>query len=382
MYVVMNEELFRELLLISVGKRDLFSKVPSSDDWQTLFAASKKQALLGICLGGIQTVVKRHPEQLSNLPVNLKMQWIGIAAMVQDHNCLMNRRCVELQRAMISDGFKTCILKGQGVASFYGSLALHRQSGDIDIYVDADRATILRYLADKGIPNDGWDYVHAHPRFFKDVEVELHYRLSVFRNLFLNGRFQRFIEENKEELFSNKVKLADVGDVNVPTSWMNLFYLLHHIYRHMFSEGIGLRQLMDYYFALNSISLPSDDYEKLLEAVRRFGMEHFAHGLMWVLSDVFSLEEKLMPWIPDEKEGRFILEDIMQSGNFGKLDDRYGKPTSNKICKFITTLRRSFSLLTHYHSEALWTPVYYVWHFCWKKSMLIRGFHNFFKPTL
>ena len=374
--------LFRELLLISIGKRDSFSKVPSSGDWQALFAMSRKQALLGICFGGIQTLVKSHPEQLSNLPVNLKMQWIGIAAMVQDHNCLMNRRCVELQRAMISDGFKTCILKGQGVASFYGSLALHRQSGDIDIYVDAERATILRYLADKGIPNDGWDYVHAHPRFFKDVEVELHYRLSVFRNLFLNGRFQRFIEENKEELFSNKVKLADVGDVNVPTSWMNLFYLLHHIYRHMFSEGIGLRQLMDYYFALNSISLPSDDYEKLLEAVRRFGMEHFAHGLMWVLSDVFSLEEKLMPWIPDEKEGRFILEDIMQSGNFGKLDDRYGKPTSNKICKFITTLRRSFSLLTHYHSEALWTPVYYVWHFCWKKSMLIRGFHNFFKPTL
>ncbi len=374
--------LFRELLLISIGKRDSFSKVPSSGDWQALFAMSRKQALLGICFGGIQTVFKNHSEQLVNFPPDLKIQWIGFIAMTQDRNRLMNRHCVELQRAMTTDGFRICILKGQGVASFYGSLALLRQSGDIDIYVDADRATILKNLADKGIPNDDWDYVHAHLRFFKDVEVELHYRANIFRNLFRNRRFQRFIDANKEEFFCNEVALGDCGKIIVPSGWMNLFYLLHHTYRHLFSEGIGFRQVMDYYFALKSISLSQDDNQKLLTAVRNFGMERFACGLMWLLFAVFYMEESLMLWTPDEKEGRFILEDIMQSGNFGKLDGRYGKPTGNKICKFITTLRRSFSLLTHYPSEALWTPVYYVWHFCWKKLMLIRGFHNFFKPTL
>lgn len=68
---------------------------------------------------------------------------------------------------------------------------------------------------------------------------------------------------------------------------MNLFYLLHHIYRHLFSEGIGLRQVMDYYFALRAISLTTDDRRKLLAAVKDFGMERFACGLMWVLADVF-----------------------------------------------------------------------------------------------
>lgn len=73
----------------------------------------------------------------------------------------MDRRCLKLQQTLTSDGFRSCILKGQGVASFYGPLASLRQSGDIDIFVDADRVTSLRCLADKGIPNTGWDYVHA-----------------------------------------------------------------------------------------------------------------------------------------------------------------------------------------------------------------------------
>lgn len=363
----MNEELFRELLLISIGKRGSFSLVPTTEDWHGLFFLAKKQALLGVCFEGIQMVMDSHSEQLVNLPPNLRLQWIGIAAMTQERNRLMNRRCVELQHAMASDGFRTCILKGQGVASFYDSLALLRQSGDIDIYVDADRATVLKYLKDKGIPNDGWDYVHAHPRFFGDVEVELHYRLNVFRNLFLNRKFQKFTEESKAEFFYNTILLADAGEITIPSDWMNLFYLLNHVYRHLFSEGIGLRQVMDYYFTLKSISLSPDDNKKLLMVVRNFGMERFACGLMWVLSDAFCMEENFMPWVPEEKEGRFILEDIMQGGNFGKLDSRYGKPNDSKIRKFFATLRRSLHLLTHYPSESLWNPVYYIWHFSWKR---------------
>ena len=135
----------------------------------------------------------------------------------------------------------------------------------------------------------------------------------------------------------------------------------------MFSEGIGLRQVMDYNFVLKSISLTKDDNVRLLSAVKVFEMERFASGLMWVLGEVFCLEREFMPWAPDEREGRYILEDIMQSGNFGRIDNRYGKYTDSKVRKLITTLRRSAHLCAHYPNEALWTPLYYVWHFCWKK---------------
>lgn len=83
----------------------------------------------------------KHPEQTTNLPVQLRMQWLGVAVSIQKKNELLNKRCTELQNLLINEGFKTSILKGQGVATLYSAvnnadLCSLRQSGDIDIYVE------------------------------------------------------------------------------------------------------------------------------------------------------------------------------------------------------------------------------------------------------
>ena len=50
---------------------------------------------------------------------------------------------------------------------------------------------------------------------------------------------------------SNVVTLPDgYGEITVPTMSFNVIYILSHLYRHVFTEGIGLRQLIDYYFVL------------------------------------------------------------------------------------------------------------------------------------
>jgi len=363
--------LFRELILISVGEKDSLSSIPTGGDWLQLFKMAKKQALLGVCFGGIQRLYQKESEQLASLPAELKTRWMGSAVIIQCRNELMNARCVELQRRFSDAGLKSCILKGQGVASFYDSLASFRQSGDIDVFVDADRVAALDYLKNNGIACFGLDYVHAHPLFFNDVEVELHYRANVFRNLVRNRKFQRFVEQNKAEFFSGSVELADVGSIVVPSGWMNLFYQLHHIYRHLFSEGIGLRQVMDYFFSLKAISLSDEDTKKLLKVVKAFGMERFARGLMWVLVDVFNMGEDHMLWQPDVKEGQFILNDILNGGNFGQGNKRCSWSSNRRVNKFADATRRSFHLVTYYPSEALWTPVYYLWHFCWKRLQSI-----------
>ncbi len=367
----MDFEQFRELILISVGEIDSFSSVPTGEDWLQLFNMAKKQALLGVCFWGIQRLYQERPEQIASLSADLKTRWMGTAVIIQRRNEHLNAHCVELQQRLSDAGLKSCILKGQGVASFYGPLASFRQSGDIDVFVDVDRITALNYLKDNGITCYGWDYVHAHPHFFDDVEVELHYRTSIFRNLIRDRKFQRFVEHNKFEFVSDSIELADAGCIVVPSGWMNLFYQLHHIYRHLFSEGIGLRQVMDYYFSLKTISLLDEDKQKLLDAVKDFGMEQFAQSLMWIFADVFNINEDLILWTPDEKGGQFILNDILKGGNFGTGNKRRSWLSNRRVNKFAFALSRSFHLVTHYPSEALWTPIYYLWHFCWKRLQSI-----------
>lgn len=42
----------------------------------------------------------------------------------------------------------------------------------------------------------------------------------------------------------------DAGLVVVPTHSFNVVYQLYHLYHHYFYEGVGLRQVVDYYFVL------------------------------------------------------------------------------------------------------------------------------------
>ena len=367
--------LFFELLQVSIGNRECLSRSPSTCEWTALFAIAKAQTMVGIAFNGLQRLPQ---EQTIALPKLLKMQWLGLVVQIQNRNELINKRCVELQRRLEEDGIRSCILKGQGVATLYGKeLSLLRQSGDIDIYVDCNCKEVLEYLNRKNIAYGHWDYLHVDSKLYDDVEVEMHYRPSVMRNILSNYRFQRYIDSNKEEFFSGCVNVGDSEDkLIVPVAWMNVFYLLHHTFRHLLTEGVGLRQVMDCYYALTTSNLSDNDREKLKDAVDKFGMRRFAKGLAWVIEEVFLADNvedfrKLIPWKADVKEGKFILNEIMLSGNFGHSDNRYSKG-KGRTGKFIKVFRRSIHLLTHYPSEALAAPFYYGWHFCWKRAELIK----------
>ena len=84
-----------------------------------------------------------------------------------------------------------------------------------------------------------------------------------------------------------------------------------------------------------------------------------------MLGHVFGLEREYMLCEPDEKEGRFILDEIMQTGNFGHGDTRY-----LGYSKLKRMTRHGLYLLMHYPSEVLWTPIWLVYHKVWKRIKL------------
>lgn len=76
----------------------------------------------------------------------------------------------------------------------------------------------------------------------------------------------------------------------------------------------------------------------------------------------------------DEKEGKYILREVMQNGNKGHHDERIKRVSKNARWQSIAaTLQHNWHLATHYPSEFFWTPVWMVWHFCWKRVFLRGG---------
>ena len=378
-----QQKIFFDFLRFCIGSA---KEIPSSlkeVDWKELYAIAKKQALLGVLFHGIQRLPKElAPEQ------KLLMQWMAMAEMIRKQNIRLFLDSVKVCQNFENKGFANCILKGQGNALLYPDPYM-RTPGDIDIYLSGGRRKIMKYV-DQVCPNQVMRYHHVDFPVMKTA-IEVHFTPSYMFYPVHNRRMQKWFKEVMGEQCSHRASLPDgYGEIHVPQVSFNVIYILSHLYRHIFTEGIGLRQLLDYYFVLvkwhtdltnltdSNKRLPqmtqiNTDLDALRHKLKYLGLWKFAQAVMFVLKEVFGLSEDRMIALMDEKEGRFLLDEIVRGGNFGQYDDRMGsKIGESKMHRYFRMNLRNLRFVKHYPTEALSEPLFRTWFAVWKKIHGIR----------
>lgn len=350
-----------ELLQIALGYKTEFSHLPSEREWRELYMLAKRQALLGIAFAGIEHLPKEQRP-----PKPLLIQWILAAEHIRSRNIELNDKTVAISNKFRADGFRNIILKGQGIAKYYGELACYRTSGDVDIWLEGKRKDIIAY-ARRHDPDCKVVYHHVDFPKIDGVDVEVHFTPSWMNSYFTNGVLQRYFNQNRDMLFAQCDNNLD--EIPAPTLTFNRVYILVHIYRHLFHEGIGLRQLMDYYFVLCQ-GFTEEECWAAMRTLHSLGMKRFTSAVMWVLQEVFGLEDKYLLSPPNESDGRFLLNEIMRSGNFGQYDQSLRRTRNDSDLSYaLRKLRRIFRFIRSYPSEVLWSPFFKVWHYFWRKKM-------------
>lgn len=347
------------------------SEIPASvkdADWKVMYGIAKKQALIGVLFHGIQQLPKEMAPD-----GDLLMTWMGVAQRIKQLNIRLYMDSAKVCKNFKDAGFRNCILKGQGNALLYPNPYM-RTPGDIDIYLHGGRKRIMEYV-DKVCPNQVMRYHHVDFPMMK-TPIEVHFTPSYMFFPIHNSRMQKWFKKVMDLQCSNVVTLPDgYGEITVPTTSFNVVYILSHLYRHVFTEGIGLRQLLDYYFVVmmwhtdltNLTDSDSADLAALQRELKRLGLWKFAGAVMYVLHVVFGLEEDMMIVPMNEKEGMFLLDEIMRGGNFGQYDDRLGDKTGEgKVHRYFRMSLRNMRFVKHYSSEALCEPLFRTWFFFWK----------------
>lgn len=223
------------------------SEIPSSlrdANWNTLYDIAKKQALIGVLFHGINRLPHQYaPEK------DLLLKWMGMAQKIRLQNIQLFVDSSKVCKKFSEVGFRNCILKGQGNALLYPDPYM-RTPGDIDIYLAGGRKHVMQYV-DKVCPNQIMRYHHVDFPVMK-TPIEVHFTPSYMFYPIYNHRMQKWFEQMMDLQCSNWVKLPDGhGEIAVPTTSFNVIYILSHLYRHLLTEGLGLRQLLDYYFILS-----------------------------------------------------------------------------------------------------------------------------------
>lgn len=348
--------LFFELQLVALGNKPCLSRNPSNIEWNSILEEANRQSLIGICLYGINLTAKygQKPER------NMLMPLINLLMTIENHNKFHLQTCKELLELLSNSNFRCCIIKGQALSKYYGHLAMYRQCGDIDIYVEAKPKVVLQWIEGKH-PILHYDYMHTELSVFKEVKVEVHYRSMISRNLLRNYRLRKLENRFKHKNFINDVSTGII----VPDDTFHALLVLHHIFWHLLVEGVGMRQVMDLLFILQNGNI---DKPVFVECVKYLKLKRFTSATMWILTEKYQMNKSFCLFEPDKKEGEFLMQEIFHSGNMGHYDNRINrKEICSKHSLVLMWMRHVLRLLNHYPADVLWTPIGIAYHSLWRK---------------
>ena len=344
------------------------SMVVSNMDWRQLYSFATKQTIIGICFDGIKRLSEEYPEELKKNPIerDLLMTWMGVSQQIRRQNMKVNAVASKLYSMLREDGLRCCILKGQGNALMYPN-AYSRNPGDIDVWVNASREQITEYAKKHFELGDDIRYQHIETSV-DGVPVELHFFPCTMNNPIYNARLQKWFKRNADLQCSNVVSLPDgIGEIAIPTTAFNVVYQLTHLYHHFFDEGIGMRQIIDYYYVVSMLNVNCEMLTWLPKELKYLGLWKFAGAVMYVLHEALGLSGEKMIAPMDEKRGKLLLAEILNGGNFGKHFTKYGHFTQQGMAKkYFLKIWRNMHFVRYYPAEALSEPIFRTWHFFWR----------------
>ena len=377
---MINTSIIFDFLKCCLGAKGDMSKVVAGMDWRLLYEFASKQAMLGVCFDGIERLGTEYPEVLRLNPIgrDVLMAWMAKAQQIRRLNMNVNGVAAKLYLMLKEDGLRCCILKGQGNALMYGN-PYSRNPGDVDVWVNASREVIMEYGRRNFELEDDIRYQHLETTM-DGVPVELHFMPCVMNNPIYNARLQKWFRRNADLQCSNVVELPDgAGEIAVPTTAFNVVYQLCHLYHHFFDEGIGMRQMVDYYYVLvkseegrvkNCTATEGKaNVTSLQRELKHLGLWKFAGAVMYVLHVVLGLPEDRMIRSMDVRRGELLLSEILNGGNFGKHFTKYGHFTQQGMAKkYFLKIWRNMHFVRYYPAEALSEPIFRTWHFFWRKG--------------
>jgi len=344
------EDKFFELLRVGLGTGGAATAVPAltPGDWDCLYRMAGEQSVLGIAYAGIE-----HLPKDALPPMELAFQWASEAETVRGHNRLVNAEASRLTQFFAAAGRKTAVLKGPANAMLYPD-PLSRQCGDIDLWVEGGRKSVLDLLKEKNLiaGEHSLMMLYAAPHHVdlapgpSDIHVEIHFEPSSGnKDPFANRRMMRYLAGEIA-----KACMAP-GGFCVPSIKFALVMQLSHIQRHFISTGIGLRQIVDYYVLLQNST--EADRTEVAARLRAFGLIHMAGALMWVLDEKLGLERNRMLCKPDAFRGRWLLSKVFAGGNFGL----YTVEERGLVHRWIARRWRLLRCLPFAPAEVFWTGV-------------------------
>ncbi len=240
------EQLFALLRLglntSTIEKENLsdFIMLPA-DKWRALGDMTRNQGVLGVFLDGIDKLENTQYGLTRDLQANQKLEWIGEVLQIEQRNQQQTAVMNDLAEKWIQSGCRIMVMKGQANGSFYPQ-PLHRPPGDIDCYLFNDYVLGNEIALNAGADVDESWYKHSVIRYrgeiFENHQYFVHTR---------EGKRSKLLQkELSETLNADKWEHFPDSNICLPPAQWNAMFLTYHACAHFITEGLRLKQVLDW----------------------------------------------------------------------------------------------------------------------------------------
>lgn len=278
-----------------------------ADDWEEIYSMARRQTVCGICYAAFC----RLPDRLLP-PHALLTRWVARVDAIETANRAMARAASSLVETLRRAGLHPVIQKGLSVARHYPNPEL-RECGDIDLWLPGEEFDIALEVAGQS----------ATPKHNPDGSVSFSYRGFVieFHRQLINVSSP--MVSHDLDSFTRRLCATGVNHndrLPSPPALFELLLISIHIMRHAFGTGVGLRQICDYYCAVNALrgTYSADKFER---ACRIIGISKWTEILNGFLVRYLDAPAGQLP--PSGFEGKnnvspdALMHIIREGGNFG-----------------------------------------------------------------
>ena len=252
---------------------------------------AERQGVLTIAIDGLQILIEAHKEEIVAIKENpAKWQmWlldnIGQLTQYEMMNHQQKKVIAKLSEIWAAEGIRMMVFKGQANAYLYPKPE-HRAVGDIDYWLfgDAEKGD---EIAKAHGANVSFDWYRHSKIAYKGETIENHRVMSHTRG---SEKKQKMEEELRAMLNPTDLMMIDgCGKALMPSPLFNACFLTYHGLYHFTSEGLRMKQILDWAVFLKK-EQNKVDWKQFNDFCTRYKLDKFAAVMNFIASEYLGVQ--------------------------------------------------------------------------------------------
>lgn len=285
-------------------------------EWLRIKDLSDKQGVSSIVMDGVSLLGSSCGYDLLSQGVDKDwwklfwLQWIGVTQLVEEKNSQQLAVMEEMTQKWAERNILTMVFKGQANGLMYPN-PLHRTPGDIDCYLFGNYALgnkVARIIG--AYVDEGW-YKHS----------EINYKGELFENhqYFVHtreGKRSKQLQKELEKTLSGSAGKTMLGSnaITPPEQW-NAMFLTYHACSHFLTEGLKLKQVLDWAMFLNKHQ-NEVDWTLFYDYCERFHLRRFSEALTAICVDHLGLRITNSKIVAKSEFAHRMLHSILEDDDY------------------------------------------------------------------